>query len=61
MMKREEQIAFMENCQQRLRGYVSNWMKDPFIRGAFHYRREDAPKIPPADNSGQAEPERKFG
>lgn len=60
-MTREEQIAFMEGCQQRLRGYVSNWMRDPFFRGAFHYRRDEAPAPPPSPENEQVQRERKVG
>jgi hypothetical protein len=60
MMTREEQIAFMEGCQDRLRGYVSNWMRDPFFRGAFHHRREEPQDPAPSDNHEQTDA-RRFG
>jgi hypothetical protein len=59
-MTREEQIAFMEGCQERIRGYVSNWMRDPFFRGAFHHRREEPQDPAPPDDQEQTQT-RRFG
>jgi hypothetical protein len=60
MMTREEQIAFMEGCQGRVRSYVSNWMRDPFFRGAFHHHREEPQDPAPSDDQDQSE-QRRFG
>lgn len=37
-MTREQQIEFMTNCQDRIRGYVANWMDKPFFKDVFRRR-----------------------
>lgn len=48
MMNREEQIGFMEGCQERVRGYVTSWLRDPLFRDAVHRRRPE-PVAPEPD------------
>lgn len=60
MMTREQQIALMENCQERIRGYVTNWLRDPLFKGAFHHRREEPQEPTPADQQEQSH-NRRFG
>lgn len=47
-MNREEQIGFMEGCQERVRGYVTSWLRDPLFRDAVHRRRPE-PVAPEPD------------
>jgi len=36
MMKREEQIEFIKGCEERVRGYVGAWLRNPLFREALH-------------------------
>ena len=60
MMKREDQISFMEGCQERVRGYVASWLRDPLFREALH-RGPVSPDPAPADHDSTDEPARKYG
>lgn len=41
MKNKEQQIEFMEKCQERIQGYVASWMRRPFFREAFRHRSEE--------------------
>ncbi len=48
-MSRPEQIEFMEQAEERCRGYTQRWLADPAFRAALHRydrdRSRDAPSL----------------
>jgi hypothetical protein len=60
MMTREEQIAFMEGCQERLRGYMSNLMQYSPFRAALRYHQQEQ-EDPPTTDTPRKESSRRFG
>lgn len=35
-MDRNAQIEFLQNCEDRVRSYVSRWVRDPAVHEAIH-------------------------
>ncbi len=61
MMNREEQIKFMEQCQERVQGYVASWLRDPLFRQAVYRRCIEPDKPRPSDDCEDKPLARKFG
>lgn len=47
-MDRNAQIAFLQNCEDRVRSYASRWKRDPAVREALH--RKPAPPTNDGDD-----------
>ena len=59
-MDRKAQIEFLQNCEDRVRSYVSRWLRDPAVHEAVHRK----PMNPTNDGDDQHhidERPRKYG
>lgn len=60
-MDRNAQIEFLQNCEGRVRSYVSRWLRDPAAHDAVH-RKPVAPTNDGDDHDHQVdERPRKYG
>jgi hypothetical protein len=49
-MDRNTQITLLVNCEERVRSYVTNWLRNSAVHDALHRR---PPIEPTGDNSDQ--------